>query len=60
MVALHGLDFSMEEGEFVSIDERGMIQLPRDLMIESGIDGHARVKVVPEGLLIEKEDPGGT
>jgi lipoprotein-releasing system ATP-binding protein len=46
--------------ELVSIDERGMIQLPRDLMIESGIDGHARVKVVPEGLLIEKQDPDGT
>lgn len=45
--------------ELVSIDERGMIQLPRDLMIESGIDNHARVKVVPEGLLIEKEDLDG-
>jgi putative ABC transport system ATP-binding protein len=46
--------------ELVSIDERGMIQLPRDLLIESGMDGHVRVKVVPEGLLIEREDPDGT
>jgi ABC-type lipoprotein export system ATPase subunit len=45
--------------ELVSIDDRGMIQLPRDLLIESGIDGQARVKIVPEGLLIEKEDPDG-
>ena len=46
--------------ELVSIDNRGMIQLPRDLLIESGIDGQARVKIVPEGLLIEKEDTDGT
>jgi len=45
--------------ELVSIDERGMIQLPRDLLIESGIDNQARVKVVPEGLLIEKEGLDG-
>lgn len=45
--------------ELVAIDDRGMIQLPRDLLIESGIDGQARVKIVPEGLLIEKEDPDG-
>lgn len=46
--------------ELVSIDHRGMIQLPRDLLIESGIAGQARVKVVDEGLLIEKEDIDGT
>ncbi|MEN8237656.1 MAG: ABC transporter ATP-binding protein [Actinomycetota bacterium] len=42
--------------ELVSIDERGMIRLPRDLLIESGIGDQARVKVVPEGLLIEREN----
>ena len=45
--------------ELVSIDDRGMIRLPRDLLIESGIGGQARVKVVPEGLLIEKEGLDG-
>jgi len=46
--------------ELVSIDHRGMIQLPRDLLIESGIAGQVRVKIVDEGLLIEKEDIDGT
>jgi ABC-type lipoprotein export system ATPase subunit len=46
--------------ELASIDDRGMIRLPRDLLIESGIGGQARVKVVPEGLLIEKEGLDGT
>lgn len=46
--------------ELVSIDDRGMIQLPRDLLIESGIGEQARVKIVPEGLLIEKEHLDGT
>jgi putative ABC transport system ATP-binding protein len=46
--------------ELVSIDDRGMIQLPRDLLIESGIGDQARVKIVPEGLLIEKEGLDGT
>lgn len=41
--------------ELVAIDNRGMVQLPRDLMIEAGIDDRVRVKVVPEGLLLEPE-----
>jgi ABC-type lipoprotein export system ATPase subunit len=46
--------------ELVTIDQRGMIRIPRDLLIESGIGDQARVKVVPEGLLIEKEGLDGT
>ncbi|MGI9666080.1 MAG: ABC transporter ATP-binding protein [Acidimicrobiia bacterium] len=41
--------------ELVAIDQRGMVQIPRDMLIESGIDDQVRVKVVPEGLLLEPE-----
>jgi hypothetical protein len=43
----------------VAVDNRGMVQLPRDLMIEAGIDDRVRVKVVPEGLLLEPEGGPG-
>ena len=42
--------------ELVALDQRGMVQLPRDMLIESGIKDQVRVKVVPEGLLLERED----
>lgn len=42
--------------ELVSIDNRGMVQLPRDMMLESGIDGQVRIKVVPEGILLERDE----
>ncbi len=42
--------------EHVSVDNRGMVQLPRDMMIEAGIDESVRVKVVPEGLLLQPEE----
>jgi putative ABC transport system ATP-binding protein len=45
--------------ELVAVDNRGMVQLPRDLMIEAGIDDRVRVKVVPEGLLLEPEGGPG-
>jgi len=41
--------------ELVAVDNRGIVQLPRDMMIEAGIDDRVRVKVVPEGLLLEPE-----
>ncbi len=41
--------------ELVSIDQRGMVQLPRDMLMESGIVDQVRVKIVPEGLLLERE-----
>jgi ABC-type lipoprotein export system ATPase subunit len=41
--------------ELVAVDNRGTVQLPRDMMIEAGIDDRVRVKVVPEGLLLEPE-----
>lgn len=44
--------------EHVSVDNRGMVQIPRDMMIEAGIEDSVRVKVVPEGLLLQPEDDG--
>ena len=41
--------------ELVTIDQRGMVQIPRGMLIEAGIDDQVRVKVVPEGLLLEPE-----
>ena len=42
--------------ELVSIDQRGMVQLPRGMMIESGITDHVRVKLIREGILLEPEE----
>ncbi|MCB1247738.1 MAG: ABC transporter ATP-binding protein [Acidimicrobiia bacterium] len=41
--------------ELIAIDQRGMIQLPRDMITEAGIGDHVRVKVVDEGLLLQPE-----
>ncbi len=42
--------------ELVTIDQRGMVQLPRGMLIESGITDTVRVKLVKEGILLEPED----
>ena len=42
--------------ELVAIDQRGMVQLPRGMMIESGITDHVRVKLVREGILLQPEE----
>ena len=44
--------------ELIAVDNRGMVQLPRGMMIEAGIDDRVRVKVVPEGLLLQPEGDG--
>ncbi len=41
--------------EHASVDNRGMVQLPRDMMIEAGITDQIRLKVVPEGILLQPE-----
>jgi hypothetical protein len=33
-----------------------MVQLPRDMMIEAGIGESVRLKVVPEGILLQPEE----
>ena len=42
--------------ELVAIDQRGMVQLPRGMLIESGITDHVRVKLIKEGILLEPEE----
>ena len=42
--------------ELVSIDGRGMVQIPHDMLEQAGITEHARAKVVSDGVLLERED----
>ncbi|MGB9359261.1 MAG: ATP-binding cassette domain-containing protein [Acidimicrobiia bacterium] len=42
--------------ELVAIDQRGMVQLPRDMLIESGIGDHVRVRLVDDGILLQPEE----
>lgn len=42
--------------ELVAIDQRGMIQLPRDMIIEAGLGDQVRVKLVDEGVLLEPDE----
>ncbi len=44
------------QSELVSIDQRGMVQLPRDMLIEAGIGDHVKVKMTDEGILLQPED----
>lgn len=41
--------------ELASIDQRGMIQLPRDMIIEAGLGEQVRVKLVDEGVLLQPD-----
>lgn len=42
--------------ELIAIDQRGMVQLPRDMLIEAGIGDHVRVRVTDEGILLQSEE----
>jgi ABC-type lipoprotein export system ATPase subunit len=42
--------------ELIAVDQRGTVQLPRDMLIESGIGDRVRAKVVDEGILLQRED----
>ena len=42
--------------ELIAIDQRGMVQLPREMLIESGIGDHVRVKLVDDGILLQPEE----
>lgn len=43
--------------EVVAVDHRGMIQLPREMIVEAGITDHVTVKLVDEGILLETDRP---
>lgn len=42
-----------ETHELLAIDRRGMVQLPRDLLIEAGIGDQVMARLVEEGILLE-------
>jgi putative ABC transport system ATP-binding protein len=42
-----------ETHELLAIDRRGMVQIPRDLLIEAGIDNQVMARVVEGGILLE-------
>ena len=42
--------------ELIAIDQRGMVQLPRDMLIEAGIGDHVRVRLTDEGILLQSEE----
>lgn len=42
--------------ELIAVDQRGMVQLPRDLLIEAGIGDHVRVKLIDDGILLQSEE----
>jgi hypothetical protein len=42
-----------ETHELLAIDRRGMIQIPRELLIAAGIDNQVQARVVDEGILLE-------
>jgi ABC-type lipoprotein export system ATPase subunit len=46
----------MGQEELVAIDQRGMVQLPRDMLIEAGIGDHVRVKLLDDGILLQSEE----
>jgi len=44
------------QDESIAIDQRGIVQIPRDLLIESGIGDSVRVKLVEDGILLQPEE----
>lgn len=42
-----------ETHELLAIDRRGMVQIPRELLIAAGIDNEVQARVVDEGILLE-------
>jgi len=42
--------------ELVAIDQRGVVQLPLDMLIEAGIGDHVRVKLIDDGILLQSEE----
>lgn len=42
--------------ELVAIDQRGMVQIPRGMLIEAGIGDHVRVKLIDDGILLQSEE----
>ena len=45
--------------ELLSIDGRGMVQIPRDMLLEAGIGEHVLAQVVEDGLLLRRDEAEG-
>lgn len=41
--------------ELLSIDKRGMVQIPSGMLDDAGVSGHVRAKVVDDGIMLERE-----
>ena len=50
-----------ESHELLAVDRRGMVQLPRELLIQAGIEDEVTARLVDEGILLEPSggDDGG-
>ena len=42
--------------ELLNVDSRGMVQLPRDMLLEAGIGEQLKARIVDEGILLEPGD----
>ena len=42
-----------ETRELLAVDRRGMVQIPRELLIEAGIEDEVTARLVEEGILLE-------
>jgi len=52
-IATHGW---RGQEELVAVDQRGMVQFSRDMLIEAGIGDNVRVKLTDDGILLQPED----
>jgi putative ABC transport system ATP-binding protein len=46
--------------ELLSIDGRGMLQIPRDMLLEAGFGEHVLAQVVEDGLLLRRDEEEGS
>jgi ABC-type lipoprotein export system ATPase subunit len=44
------------EAELLHVDQRGTIQIPRDMLLRAGITEEAQVSLIDEGILLQKKD----
>jgi len=42
--------------EFLHVDQRGTVQLPRDMLLEAGIEETLKARVTDQGILLQRED----
>lgn len=49
-------DERREAEEILPVDQRGGIQLPRDMLIRAGIDQRARARVTDDGILLQPDE----